>query len=237
MEVSRSEKEQAAMRQRKSTMISLLGAMSGVGGTLCCKRFSFFVHMMTGGFIRTATAISNGVWQTALYDMSLVLSYASGCTIYRFFDIHHKSREDSPSALPVSIAAAALLAFLVGDIMNQMLPMSSGKSMAPFFALGFGLVNAFSMNTVGAVTNAATGHLTRVSVGIADTITFGAPTKNCSPRYILSFFGSILATSLLCNQAADTPLNALRLLPLGSCIGSIYAAILVWYSGLFNNQS
>ena len=217
----------STMARRKTPMICLLGVLSGFSGVLCYKRLSMHVHMMTGCMFRVMMALSDGSWKAALCDGAILFMYAAGVTVFRLFDIHH-DKENKPSALPVSVAGAALLSFAAADLAHYLVPSAKGVTMAPFLALGFGVVNAFSMSSLGAITNAATGHLTRVSMTLADSIIFGTQSNATSTRYILSFACSVFVTSVVYRYFS----NGLRFMPLGCSIGSAYALILFWYSGI-----
>lgn len=217
-----------ARKQRKDTMISLLGAMSGFSGVLCFRRFGCYANMMTGNFARLAHALAAARWWDAVFYTALALSYAVGVCIYRFLVILHQRHEKADS-FPMTIAPAALLAFVLADVVDQSaLPV---RCMIPFLSVGFGIINAASMNSIGAITNAATGHLTRVGVGAVDAMLLGAPLQKSagSARYLVSFFVSVIVTSILYNVLQGSQLTWFP--PMGSSIGVLYTLLVLWYCG------
>ena len=222
--------------QRKSTLIVLLGAMSGCSGALCKRRFGCYANMMTGNLARFANALADAQWSDALFYSLMICSYTTGVFLFRFFDVQEQKQysndadnnsSSNMAKIPFSIAPAALVAFALADVID-MLPHIPSKFMLPVMSVGFALINASSQSSIGSITNAATGHLTRVGLGVTDTLLLGVPLKAVtSLRFLVAFFVSILGTSLIYNFVAS---RNMQLPPLmGTTVGLLYMLLLSWY--------
>jgi len=213
--------------KRKPLMLTGLGALTGAAGVLCQDQFGCMLHMMTGCLFRISSNVALGAWGAVFRDLTLVSSYAAGCMLFRVLDIKREDKRDKTLA----VAGTGLILFVLSDVTKLV----SARLAPMFLALGFGLVNAFSMNTVGAITNASTGHLTRISLGVTDAALQQKPfTSTTSCRFIASFCTAVFVASI----AAQRVPASVRFPPLGCSMGIMYAMILTWYSGvpMFTNM-
>jgi uncharacterized membrane protein YoaK (UPF0700 family) len=219
--------------RRKDRLISMLGVMSGLSWVLCQRRFGMFTNMMSGNMSRFANALADSNWKEALFYLSLVFSYTLGVCIFRVFDLDRETPVDEKTfnlPIPRGVVPAAVAVFVLADLVD--LSGLPAGYMLSFLSIGFGIINTISQTVIGSITNAATGHLTRVGLGVVDSLVLGVPllkTRGTSIRFIGAFLTSVLATSILYNRIAASGLTLPPMM--GSTIGILYAVLLTWYSG------
>ena len=236
--ISNSSSSPNKMKNKKGTMMVLLGSMTGFSGVLCKRRFGCYAGIMTGNLARLANAIADQHWPDALWYTSLVSGYIGGIVVYRLMDIHSKKQrreqEESTSLQSSGIPLLMIPAFVTAFVCADLVDWSSGipsKHMMPLLAFGLAMINAWSMDSsyFGSVTNAATGHLTRAALGAVDSIHLGIPLQGAdSYRFVASFFATVLIVSAFLNLTRQLHLARP---PMGLLLGVLYTLVLFWYSG------
>jgi hypothetical protein len=127
-------------------------------------------------------------------------------------------------------------------------------------AIGFGMVNAAAQDSLNTVTNAATGHITRLGLGVADrallcrvgcaerAAKFGSERdRHVSPvvaaarssadatitsgQFVAVLLSSLVISSIACRRRW-IPLDELDP-ALGALFGILYATLLFWYTSPF----
>lgn len=217
----------AKQASRRDTLICLFAMMSGATGVLCYHTLGFCAHMITGFIYRLMRSVSDADWFAALSHALLVIGYALGASLFRVLELYHE-RKGTTEVLPMSTALAALPFFCLSDHSDAI--GSVVNLVGPVMAIGFGIINAFSLNHLKSVTNAATGHLTRLSMGSVDAFILGTQTNYTSLRYLLSFVVSVMVSTILC-RIFTVMGSPIPLPPMGFSIGMTYAVLLLWYSG------
>jgi hypothetical protein len=263
-----------------------LGAVSGLAHVLCSFKYEYYANMMTGNTIRGTLAASRGDANQALFFGSVVLSYLLGAAIYRALDLFLLCRSSDVSTYaqdaasdPVHFdrhklrnlswtAPISLSIFCCSDLayrwMSRRASASASKTVMlrlSTLAAGFGMVNAAAQDALSTVTNAATGHITRLGLGVADRALLlwrvgrGAETagvgseqaRRISPavasarssaeatrtsiQFLAVLISSLVISSIACRRGW-IPLDELDP-ALGALFGTLYATVLFWYTSPF----
>lgn len=268
-------------KRRRTWLLLSMGAVSGLAHVSCWFNYDFYANMMTGNSIRGTLAASRGDAHQALFFAAVVLSYLLGASIYRVLDLfllsqssdlsgaaqeaagksqfdRHKLRNlawTSPLSLAVFCASDVAYRWMrrrasATAIMTIMIRLSS-------LAIGFGMVNAAAQESLNTVTNAATGHITRLGLGVVDrallwrvgggrkTAGLGservrpvspvvaAARSSAEPTSTSCLFLAVLISSLAVSSVASRrrwiPLDELDPV-LGTLFGALYATLLFWYT-------
>jgi hypothetical protein len=271
-------------QRRRTGLLLSLGAVSGLAHVLCSFKYEYYANMMTGNTIRGTLAASRGDANQAMFFGAVVLSYLLGASIYRALDLFllHQSSDVSTSAQdaaadpyfdrhklrnlswtwPISLAI-----FCSSDVayrwMGRRFSAKVSKTIMlrlSSLAIGFGMVNAAAQDSLNTVTNAATGHITRLGVGVADRALlwrvgcaereakFGsevfrpvspvvaaarssADATSTSGQFLAVLLSSLVMSSIACRRRW-IPLDELDP-ALGALFGILYATLLFWYTSPF----
>ena len=108
-------------------------------------------------------------------------------------------------------------------------------------AVAFGMINAATQESIGAVTNAVTGHYGKIGLGIGENLFLqlkkdsDGKSVNNTPFFtslqgVCSFGGSLILTNLVFQwiERKHTWLLS-RLPPFGMTLGILYYLLLTWY--------
>lgn len=240
------------LEDKKRTFILLLGVVTGIAHVVCANQYEYYANMMTGNTIRLATAVSKGDAKQGWYFGTLVLSYGIGASLFGAVEAFGPSdtsngaiqddRDEQSSPVLRRMAPVSFGVFAASDIVARTLP-------APYrlhcLAVGFGMINAATQNVLGTVTNAATGHITRVGTGMVDVAALclarrrGLPPPNriissvsstiLSARFVICLLLSIVGASKIYRLVLVQPWLEF-LPPMGTTFGVLYAALLSWYT-------
>jgi uncharacterized membrane protein YoaK (UPF0700 family) len=230
----------------KTIFTVALVMLSGITEGICFHRFRCFPNMMTGNTIRGLDALADGYVSTAMMHGSLILAYVAGGALFKFLDVLYQQRQQekenavgsssstlsSNNLLLVWVARVAFVLFGVSDLMGCKRDMWR----LPPLALGFGMINAATMDVLGVVTNAVTGHWTKIGVGMAERALLKSDTNNnkgyrTSLQTVGTFVSSMLVTNLVYRWLeTQAPMLLSRLPPLGMSLGVLYTSLLTWYS-------
>jgi uncharacterized membrane protein YoaK (UPF0700 family) len=251
---------------KKNLFILSLMTLTGISEAICFRRFGCFPNMMTGNTIRSMSFLADLEFGKALFHAALVGSYVAGGSLFKILDVTYTNKRNrlqqmdddskstflnSKSTLPL-VAFVGLALFSLSDLVNKLI-MATANSNAnannaraglPILALGYGMINAATLNAVGAVTNAVTGHWTKVGLGVVDYLVAPkqqqqqqrgskglllAPTMT-SASCVAVFGLSVLCTGVVFHQIVARPALLARMPPFGTSFGLLYAVLLTWYS-------
>jgi len=255
-----------------AVFVTCLAVLTGTCDTVCFRRFGCFANMMTGNTIRMAFAVSDCQWDRAAYHAAMIAAYVSGSALYRYVDDAHRRHQHrtiqqqtdnsrsqrlllSPSTSLPSVAMTALGLFVSADLLTAIFFSAPSEErrrwLAPLLSLPFGLIHAATLKaTGGCVTNAATGHYTKIGLAVASAL--AAPSDNNpqqqtggtnnnilstagpSLNFALTFLASLVGSSALYGWILKTEnphVKAIfnRLPPLGTTLGVLYFVLLNWY--------
>jgi uncharacterized membrane protein YoaK (UPF0700 family) len=218
------------LNQRKATFTVLLAMLSGLSDTLCFRKYGFFSNMVTGNTVRLGFSLAEKRFADAIYFGSVNVCYLAGGVLYHCIDLvtdKNSKEEEKPSRW---VAPAALAIFVLRDVTMLVIP--AGKWSMPLLTVGFGLVNAASLNVLGYITMAVTGHVTKVGTGIVDytqSRSFGtSPTT--SAIVVSSFITSIVLSAWVHDWVVNTQPHILsKIPPIGTTFGILYALLFGWY--------
>jgi uncharacterized membrane protein YoaK (UPF0700 family) len=234
-------------KKKSLLMISLL-IMSGITEGICFRRFKCFPNMMTGNTVRCMDALAD--WNLGMFGLhgSMIVSYVTGGALFRVMEYTSSTRQtyqhlqaSNNRLLLAWVARVSLVLFCLSDIVG----VHRDLWRLPFLALGCGLINAAANDTAGTVTNAVTGHWTKIGLGTGEalllpslskenvptTTTTTTTTNRSSVKGVSAFVVSLLGTNVVYRWLERTqPWLLSRLPPLGTSLGVSYALLFGWYS-------
>jgi uncharacterized membrane protein YoaK (UPF0700 family) len=191
----RNVKKELVNRRQTQFAISL-AILSGMLDVLSFQKFGCFVHLTTGNTFKCFTAATEMQWKQASFLAAMIACYTVGSGGFRFIDNafqkqrnpkHNRQRRrrrrtsitaDHSEPLVVSTTSSlSLLSFLLlplfglSDILvSHVLPHWPSSIVAFCWALGSGMVNTAALHSMGVVTNAVTGHWSKIGIALADGI-------------------------------------------------------------------
>jgi uncharacterized membrane protein YoaK (UPF0700 family) len=227
---------------QKTFVVSLMGLAGFIEG-FCIRRHGCFPNLMTGTILKVAEAVGNWNLSTACIHASMVGCYVGGGFIFSQWkktSNNNKQEQKKSSLMAISILSG--LFFLLSDV-------TTGLSTAlklPLLAVGFGIINAGTVDVGAGVTYAMTGHVTKISQGLATgNLVKSKDPSATSAKGLAVFWMAALAANLVCEflekSASSTaaavawPLwvakTVLQRLPLGTTVAVAYAWLFQWYVG------
>lgn len=151
---------------------------TGWTDVLCTLRFGAFGTMCTGNAIYLAKSVSNGSVYEFLFYTSAILCYCLGVFVHRHLD---KKLEEATSALVMSIPVATCC--LAVDALGVLF--GHNRYYVCFISLACGIVNVVSQRVAGAVTNAVTGNLQKLTLALWEHLCSDDPLDEPSRRSAL----------------------------------------------------
>jgi len=209
----------------KTNFTFLLSFLSGSYEAISLIRYKCFANMMTGNTVRCWGALCQGATTEGCLYASMILSYVLGGSLYRILE---KSQSNNSSGRSLTTRRLVLCIssslFLLSDAIGRWRDLSR----LPVMALSFGLLNAAANVVTGTVTNAVTGHWTKVGVGLGDWMSGGK--RNDLPWVSLGSVTSFVSGLFLANTAYRF-FHSSRLLfpPLGVSLAVLYSMAWLWY--------
>jgi len=242
--------------QRDRVLLVGLAVCSGLVEAWSLCSMNCYANMMTGNTVRFLASLSLFEWRgVALYG-SLVASYCAGSALSRILTLRQsaalKNRQDdtrkgtsktnTDATIYIQASYWAMGLFVAADLLTWY--RQSRTVALPLMALAFGMINSVTTQRLG-VTNAVTGHWTRLSQGLVDAWTAARAldqdlTKGRSKKYYMSeaarnsrLFLSVFCSSLLIGtgvahrvyRSTSSPLPPL----VGVSLGLAYVSIFRWY--------
>ena len=241
------QQQQLQLRQqrRDAVFVAMLGGLCGMVDALFCHHFDCYANMMTGNTIKLANSLAHDEYRAAAKYFMMILFYMSGCSLWPVIQRNaeqqrqvHASSTSSSTTAPMSkptrlrhIVPAMFGLFVLSDVAAKLVHPSL---FLPILSVAFGLVNTATIDCIGVVTNAATGHVSKIGMGLVGYVLQGCGKGNVPLQhvgYLLSFAGAILVTTKLYGAWLLTG-KGLRLWlpPLGLTLGCLYAAAVLWYT-------
>jgi uncharacterized membrane protein YoaK (UPF0700 family) len=218
-------------------MISLLG-LSGILEAICFRRFKVFPNMMTGNTVRCIDALAELRFADIQLYGGMIASYISGGALFKFMD---EARIFPKTPNLVWLSRVSLGIFCASDLVGLY---KDRMRMIPL-AVACGMINTATQEAIGAVTNAVTGHIGKIGVGLGKAMAMqlrpqtsadpAVPSTNkafiSSLQGLSAFVTALLSTTLIWQWLeAKHPWILSRLPPLGVSLGAVYTALLSWYS-------
>ncbi len=172
----------------KEGLAVLMAFTTGWANIGCMMRFDAFGTMMTGNSLQMALLFAQGKWQGFLYYLSLVVAYVVGVLLYRVLDIAMGER-----STPTRIAPVVFAMFLLTDAISWVADYAQSSyfwctdALSPWLeerymqewrkngpviplSIGFGMVNALSMDVTRYVTNAVTGNYQKIGMSLGSNL-------------------------------------------------------------------
>lgn len=210
--------------QIHATFVYSLMGLSGFVEGFFVRRHGCFPNLMTGTMLRLAAAVGNLELSTAVFYASMVGAYTAGGFVFALWKQdnnndnsndntnypnnnnnrlkHHKNLE--------AVAVLSSVFFVFSDFVVK-------SAKLPLLAVGFGILNAGTMDAGAGVTNAMTGHMTKIGQGFAGSKAAKTakiannnnkrsasssqaqpPAHVASARGLAVFWTAALASNLLC---------------------------------------
>jgi uncharacterized membrane protein YoaK (UPF0700 family) len=241
---STADRQQRLSRNKKLIFLALLAILCGATDVIFWNQYECYAHMMTGNSIKFATALARGDWQRATKFAELVVSYMAGSGLFQRIKLHQPANEQSKesslevknSKLMQTLVPVVFGIFAVADVFAYAVHPSL---FLPTLAVGFGLFNTATLYALGIVTNAVTGHVSKIGMGGSMIMSSSTVISayNMLPAieslcFFVPFVASITLTTKICDmmlRSASFLVLTSRVPPLGLTLGSLYALVLAWY--------
>lgn len=223
------------LERRKTTFAVYLAAVAGALDVICFQKFGCFAHLMTGNTVKIFTAATEMKWAQVSFYVAMVACYTAGAAVFRMVDILNEKRGGKVgrgkdvSTLKV-LAGILLPIFALSEGLVRLLQWPA-VTVAFLWSFGNGMVNVSTMNTMGIVTNAVTGHWNKLGVASIDRLMLGEKKQAVQVSYkvLAATALSIVGTSLLTKFMGNRFKSSGFLPPSGLLIGLVYFAIFRWY--------
>jgi uncharacterized membrane protein YoaK (UPF0700 family) len=218
---------------RKQTFITLLGIICGATDVIFVNHFKCYANMMTGNTMKCATALASGEWQTAARFALLVVCFTTGSSLFQLLTLNVKptdKRVDVTKMRLLRISPIVLFIFTVADVVARVVHPST---FLPILALAFGLLNTAIFDSVGTITYATTGHLTKIGIGAVDCVLFKKMFPMDNMQFIVTFVASIIASTKVYQWIVSaSSVHRIPQIPMGLTLGCLYYVLLAWYSSV-----
>ena len=129
---------------------------------------------MTGNTVRSMSFLADLEFEKAyLFHAALLVSYVAGGGLFSILEANVVTCNKANNKLPNYsksthrlVAGIGLALFCWSDLLNKR--MANARAGLPILTLGYGMINAATLNVVEAFTNAITGHWIKVGLGVGD---------------------------------------------------------------------
>ena len=226
---------QQLQERRKAVFAVYLAAVAGALDVICFQKFGCFAHLMTGNTVKCFAAVTEWKWAEAMFYATMVAFYTAGAAGYRMVDIFNEKRggkigkgNEASTLKLLSTILLPIFALSEGIVRLLQLPTATG---AFLWAFGNGIVNASTLNTMGIVTNAVTGHWNKLGIASMDRLLLGEKKDAIKVTYkvLAATAVSVIGTGLFTKFVGHRFTHSGLLSPSGLLIGFIYFAIFRWY--------
>lgn len=178
-------REKLTGKKRLATAMAFLTAWANIA---IFTKFKSFATMITGNTLWMAVALSEQRYRDVFFYVSVILSYGTGCAIFRRTDLSLRQK-----TLPVCCAAVAAL-FVLADWIHYGTTISTKWIPMMLLATGFGIVNSVGQEVCGTLTFVVTGHITRLMNQVVDRLSKTAGRKRLTESDKLA----VLQNSAVC---------------------------------------
>eukprot|EP00536_Pseudo-nitzschia_multiseries_P003902 jgi/Psemu1/284720/fgenesh1_pg.62_\ len=252
---------------------SLMGIAGFVEG-FCIRQYGCFPNLMTGTILKLAEAVGSLNLSTAGFYASMVLAYMAGGSIVAMWKSSPQYRSsggggggnsnsntnngvDPKRSLLEGVSVLSAMCFVVSDLASASTIARASVLKLPLLATAFGIVNAGTMDAGAGVTNAMTGHVSKIgqglvnSSGIGGGIGIGGGSPHlASAKGMGIFWAAAVLSNLVCaaieieagsitgghhHAFALATTTAARWLsakvPLGTTLAVVYGMLFRWYLG------
>lgn len=179
--------------------------------------------------IRGALALEDLRYKDSLLLAAIVASYMVGSGLFRAIDL--KQQQNAAATKTTTLRAlipVATVTFVLADVAG----MINSLGLPVVLAAGFGIINGGTMISFGAITNAVSGHITKIGMGFADLCMTGkcSEASRTSAAFFAMFVASIVTSSAAYTWVVARPGWVSKMPPAGCTFGLVYAAIFWWYT-------
>lgn len=206
--------------QIQNTFVYSLMAISGFIEGFCIKKHGCFPNLMTGTILKLAEAVSSFQWSEARFFVSMVAAYMVGGSVFGAWKGSNKHNGSNSSTL-IGVSVLSTVAFLLSDVLGK-------HAKLPLLAAGFGILNAGTLDIGAGVTNAMTGHVTRIGKGL---VANGDKSHHASAKGVMVFATAALLSNLWLSLTEKGLFVASLRLPMGTTLAVVYATLFRWYLG------
>ena len=231
---------------QKTFVVSLMGLAGFIEG-FCIRRHGCFPNLMTGTILKVAEAVGNLNLSTTCLHASMVGCYVGGGFLFSQWKkatsanaATNKNKHEQKESSLLAISVLSGLFFLLSDLTSSNGLLSTAALKLPLLAVGFGIINAGTVDVGAGVTYAMTGHVTKIGQGLATGgLAKGSKDPSAtSAKGVAVFFVAALAANLVCGLLEKSTANAwplrvaqtvLQRLPVGTTVAVAYAWIFRWY--------
>lgn len=220
---------ESLQQQRKTTFVISLAAVSGALDIVCLKKFGCFAHLMTGNTVKCLSAAMELKWKEASFYAGMVAFYTAGAAGYRLVDILNSKHKENKYTATMEVMTFAKLStvllpvFALSDLLVQVLH-GPTAAVAFMWAFGGGVVNASTMDGIGVVTSAVTGHWNKLGIAVCDILV--RRRRNNVTKITFKVLGAT-ALALCVTKFLYGRFNPR--VPVGLVIGLTYYGLFRWY--------
>jgi hypothetical protein len=249
-----------------------LMAISGFVEGYCLKKYGCFPNMMTGTVVKLMENLSNGGGDLSAIcrHASMILCYMVGSGVFALYKHHvendnrnhsHTNHKNLPrrrtrrSELLNGSATIAIAILLLSDLAGSL------SARLPLLAMSFGVLHAVTLDTVGVVPFALTGHMTKIAQGVTNEFCLTRGTRrrrrskpdasyrtskgyHTSVKGLLAFMGSAVVANIVCGLVnTNTMMQQSTWLPvlklpslLGTSLALLYGVLFRWYTNACDKQ-
>ena len=167
----------------------------------------------------------------ACFLASTIMSYTCGAALFRYLTIRHEqSKRPGRSRFFGKVLLMIFSMFVTADLVGLVLPIAE-RWLAMFLGLGFGFINAVSVDETSVITWAATGHMNKIGKAVVDSLVTREKLNLNNPnlRTVGIFMGSIVVSAVLYQQSSLWTLISRFLPSVGMAMGICYTALFGCY--------
>lgn len=265
--------------QIQQSMVLLFMSLSGIVEAICWFQYKCFPNMITGHTVKVLDAIARWQWKDAGWGTAMILSYVLGGTLYKTIHLLQERRQPqqqpqeqqqqqqhaSIHVIPNTLTAVArwvAVWFSLSDFVAIHLLSGDHANILwrlPLLSVGFGMINAAISDIWGTVTNAVTGHWTKIGTGFAEGMLLGPKSigqaSKMSVACMVVFIMSLITTSGLLqglagvigstttsssSSSSGRVLRSIlfhRIPPLGTTLGLVYGAVFTGYARYYQRYA
>mmetsp|Transcript_23298 Transcript_23298/g.50943 ORF Transcript_23298/g.50943 Transcript_23298/m.50943 type:complete len:534 (+) Transcript_23298:752-2353(+) len=163
----------------ETTFVWSLMGMAGFVEGLCIRRHGCFPNLMTGTVLKLAEAVAGSNAPSAAFCAAMMASYTAGGSVYALWKDTNTNDNDNDNNKRrrnlEGVSVLSALFFVLSDVAASVLAATTSPATAatatklvrfPLLATAFGILNAGTMDAGAGVTNAMTGHITKIGQGL-----------------------------------------------------------------------
>mmetsp|Transcript_16288 Transcript_16288/g.45079 ORF Transcript_16288/g.45079 Transcript_16288/m.45079 type:complete len:486 (-) Transcript_16288:355-1812(-) len=227
--------------QIQNRFVWSLMAVAGFVEGFCIRNYGCFPNLMTGTILKLAEAVGSLKLSAAGFYASMVMAYMAGGSIVGLWkSSSQNSNNNAKRGLLEGVSLFSSIVFVVSDLAP-----ASGALRLPLLATAFGIVNAGTMDAGAGVTNAMTGHVSKIGQGLVLATQGNGKGKgiSTSANGMGIFWSAAVLANLVCvlleSAAGGGHVHSLARavqwlsakIPMGTTLAVVYGALFRWYLG------